>query len=400
MTSRKNSSSASAPSSTDSSPTTEATATALTPARKIRYAVIGLGHIAQIAVLPGFEHAENSELVALVSGDKKKLTKLKKKYPTAAIYNYDQLDECLADEQIEAVYVALPNDLHLNCVLRAVAAGKHVLCEKPLAPTAKEAREMVGAAAHHGVKLMTAYRLHFEPATLATVEAVRSGKIGEVRYFNSTFSYQVTDPDNIRLKLDRAGGPVYDIGTYCINAARMLMQDEPIAVSAFLARSDDKRFDEVEETASVLLRFPRGRLAAFVVSFGAATASRFELVGTKGRIVLDPAYEYSEALTQTITVEEKPEEKTFPHTDQFGGEIEAFSACILEDREPEPSGEEGVADARIIDAIFASAERGEVVRLKPFEKAQTRPPEPKKQNKKKPAAKTPELVNVDAPHSD
>src|SRR5690606_35765018 len=155
-----------------------------------------------------------------------------------------------------------------------------------------------------------------------------------LRYFSSTFSYQVTDPKNIRLKFERGGGPVYDIGTYCINAARYLMQDEPNEVSAFLARSEDKRFDEVEETAAVLLRFPRGRLASVVVSVGSGTASRYELVGTKGRIVLDPAYEYSSALKQTVIIDEKPRKKEFPRTDQFGGEIEAFSRCILEKRQP------------------------------------------------------------------
>src|ERR1700712_4474554 len=174
------------------------------------------------------------------------------------------------------VYIALPNDLHLDCALRAAAARKHILCEKPLATNSRDALLMGRVAEEYGIKLMTAYRLHFEPATLSTIELVQSGKLGEARYFSSTFSYQVTDKDNIRLSLDRGGGPVYDIGIYCINAARNLMRDEPVEVSAMLARSADKRFDEVEETASVIMRFPRGRLASFTVSFGSSTASRLE----------------------------------------------------------------------------------------------------------------------------
>jgi glucose-fructose oxidoreductase len=363
--------------------------------RKIRYALVGLGHIAQAAVLPGFAQAANSELAALVSGDAKKLKELQKKHPTAKTYTYEKFDECLADPAIDAVYIALPNDLHIDCALRAFAAGKHVLCEKPLAMHARDARQMIEAAAEHGVKLMTAYRLHYEPATLATLELVRSGRLGEPRYFSSTFSYQVTDPDNIRLSLERGGGPVYDIGTYCINAARHLMGEEPVEVAAMLARSDDSRFDEVEETAAVILRFPRGRLASFVVSFGAGSASRCEFVGTKGRVILEPAFEYSEALKQTVVIDDKPEEKSFVHTDQFGGEIEAFSQCILEDREPPSPGQEGLADVRIIKAIFAAARRGCTIRLSPLEP----PVQPSAaQVKLKPAIKPPEPVHADSPH--
>lgn len=383
----------SAPAPTEPAPTAPASSAA---PRRIRYALVGLGHIAQVAVLPGFAQAKNSELAALVSGDRKKLAALKKKHGAPKTYLYDKFEDCLADPAIDAVYIALPNDLHLDCALRAAEAGKHILCEKPLATRATDARLMQRIAAERGVKLMTAYRLHFEPATLATIELVRSGELGETRYFTSSFSYQVTDKDNIRLQYERGGGPIYDIGTYCINAARNLMLDEPMEVSAMLARTGDKRFDEVEETAAVTLRFPRGRLASFVVSFGASSVSRFELVGTKGRVVLEPAYEYSEALRQVITLEEeKPKQKTFSHTDQFGGEIEAFSRCILENKEPEPSAEEGVADLRVIDAIFASDETGRSIRLKPFGRSKRPRPE---QKKEKPAVQEPKLVRVDSPH--
>jgi len=366
-----------------------------TPSRKVRYALVGLGHIAQVAVLPGFGQAKNSELVALVSGDEQKLQTLRQQHQVKHVYHYDQFDECLANTEIDAIYIALPNDLHIDCALRAAVAGKHILCEKPLALNAEDARLMAQVAAQHQVKLMTAYRLHFEPANLATIELIRSGKLGEPRFFNSSFSYQVTDRDNIRLQFERGGGPVYDIGVYCINAARYLMQAEPVEVSAMLGRSDDTRFDQVEETAAVLLRFPKGRLATFVVSFGAATASRYEFVGTKGRVVLEPAYEYSEGLHQTVTIDEKSEKKEFARTDQFGGEIEAFSDCILHDREPEPSAQEGIADLRIIDAIFASAERRCTIRLQPFEKA-VRPT--RQQLKRKPAVPKPATVAVDSPH--
>lgn len=364
-------------------------------ARTVRYAVVGLGHIAQVAVLPAFAYTKNSELVALVSGDQRKLEKLGEKYAVQNTYRYDELDTCLHSPEVDAVYVALPNDLHYECCLRAAAAGKHILCEKPLAVTVRDAEEMLAAAKRNGVKLMTAYRLHFEPANLAAIDAVRAGKIGDVRYFSSTFSYQITDPDNIRLRADRGGGPLYDIGVYCINAARYLMGDEPEEVMAFTARSGDKRFKEVEESAAALLKFPGGRLASFVVSFGSAESARYEIVGTKGSIVLDPAYEYSLALEATFKVGEREREKKFPHTDQFAGEIEEFSRNILGDREPEPNAREGIADLRIISALLESAASGRAVPLAPFTKR--RRPGRRQLQRKRPT-REPRTVHVTSPH--
>ena len=366
------------------------------PTHRIGFALVGLGHIAQVAILPGFAHARNAKLVALVSSDATKLQKLGAQHGIGQLYSYDEFDECLKNPLVEAVYLALPNDLHFEYATRAARAGKHILCEKPLALNSAESLGMIRAAESNRVKLMTAYRLHFEPANLATIELVRSGAIGEVRYFNSSFSYNLTDKDNIRLKFARGGGPVYDIGTYCVNAARYLMRDEPERVAGMLTRSADPRFNEVEETASALLRFPRGRLASFIVSFGAATVSRYEIVGTEGRVVLEPAYDYSVELQQMVTIGDKTETKTFPRTDQFGGQIEAFADCIRNNREPEPSGREGLADVRIIDAIFTSSARGRHVNFAPFKKT-VRPTS--KQVKRKAAIKRkPKVVGAESPH--
>src|SRR5512141_341228 len=150
------------------------------PSRKIRYAVVGLGHIAQNAILPAFAHAgSNSQLVALVSGDKEKLAKLGRKYKTPALYSYEQYDECLGSEAVDAVYIALPNSLHRDYAVRAAKAGVHVLCEKPLAVTSQECKQIMRAAERHKIMLMVAYRLHFEEANLRAIEIVNSGKIGE-----------------------------------------------------------------------------------------------------------------------------------------------------------------------------------------------------------------------------
>jgi len=186
--------------------------------RKIRYAVIGQGYIAQGAVLPAFAHAnKNSELVALISDDRLKLKKLSRDYGVECIAGYDEYDALMASGEVDAVYIALPNHLHLTYTQRAARAGVHVLCEKPMAVTEAECEQMVRVCKKQGVKLMIAYRLHFEKANLTAVDIVKSGKLGEPRIFNSTFTMQVRDTDNIRLREETGGGVLYDIGVYCIN---------------------------------------------------------------------------------------------------------------------------------------------------------------------------------------
>ncbi len=187
--------------------------------RKVGYAVIGLGHIAQAAVLPAFRHTrKNSRLVALVSGDEEKRGKLSKKYRCDAC-SYEELEQCLAREDVDAVYICEPNDKHAEFAIRCARAGVHVLCEKPLAISEEECHRMIEACDEAGVKLMTAYRLHFEPANLEVVKLIGQGKIGDLRFFSSDFSYQVKK-DNVRVSAARGGGPLWDIGVYCVNAAR------------------------------------------------------------------------------------------------------------------------------------------------------------------------------------
>jgi glucose-fructose oxidoreductase len=188
--------------------------------RKVRYAVVGLGHITQVAVLPAFKNARNSELVAMLSGDAEKRKKLGRKYGVGNVYSYDEYEDCLA-QGIDAVYIGLPNHLHREYAVRAAEAGVNVLCEKPMAVTQEECLAMIYAAEANRVKLMIAYRLHFEKANLEAVRLVQSGKLGDPRFFSSEFAQQVV-PENIRVTVPvvKGGGPVYDMGVYCINAAR------------------------------------------------------------------------------------------------------------------------------------------------------------------------------------
>lgn len=323
--------------------------------RRVRYAVVGLGHIAQNAALPAFIHAKrNSELAALVSDDPVKLKVMGRRYGIEARYSYEDYDSCLASGDIDAVYIALPNSLHREYAVRAAARGVHVLCEKPLAVTAEDCEAMIEAARRGRVRLMTAYRLHFERANMRAVELVTSGRLGEPRLFTSTFTMQVRDGD-IRLKRATGGGTLYDIGIYCINAARYLFRSEPTEVVAVSAQGDDPRFTEVDEMTAAALRFPGDRIATFTSSFGAADVSAYRLVGTEGSLRLDPAYGYSGERRLSVTIKGRKSERTFAPADQFAPELLHFSDAILHRRRLGPAGDEGLADVRIIEALYRSA---------------------------------------------
>src|SRR5688572_24232859 len=216
------------------------------PGKKpIRCAVVGLGHIAQVAVLPAFAHARrNSRLVAVVSGDRAKRREVALRYRLDHTYDYDDYEACL--EQVDAVYIALPNSQHAEYTIRAARAGVHVLCEKPMAVTVDECERMIAACAEHRVKLMIAYRLHFEEVNLKVIDLVRKGRIGEPKFFNSSFSMTVRRGD-IRTKKAFGGGSLYDIGVYCINAARYLFRAEPTEVLALAVNSGVKALAEIDE---------------------------------------------------------------------------------------------------------------------------------------------------------
>jgi glucose-fructose oxidoreductase len=361
----------------------------------VRYAIVGLGHIAQVAVLPAFAHARrNSRLAALVSDDRAKLKALSGKYRVQGTYSYDEYERCL--EQVDAVYIALPNSLHAEYTIRAAQAGVHVLCEKPMAVTADECERMIEACRTHRVKLMIAYRLHFEEINLKAVELVRRGRIGDPKFFNSSFSMKVRRGD-IRTKKDLGGGTLYDIGVYCINAARYLFRAEPKEVMAISVNSGAASLDEIDESTAALLRFEGERVAAFVTSFNAADVASYRIVGAKGQLVVDPAYEYAEGLAYELTVNGKTTRKRIGKRDQFGPELLYFSDCILKDREPEPSGEEGLQDVRIVEALYESAETGKAVAIPPFEPAK-RPS--REQQITRPGVRKPDLVKVQSASQD
>jgi predicted dehydrogenase len=362
--------------------------------RKVRYAVIGLGYIAQAAMLPAFAHArENSELVALLSSDKKKLRELAHKYHVAFTGSYDDMESVLKDANVDAAYIALPNSQHRAFTERLARLGIHVLCEKPMAMTSRDCEAMIRATERHGVKLMIAYRLHFDRANLAVVDVLRKEKIGAPLVFSSVFAHQVKRGD-IRTRGELGGGALYDMGIYCVNAARYLFAAEPEEVLGTQLVGTDARFPDVDATSTAILRFPHDRLAQFTASQGAADIGEYRVLGTKGDVRLDPAYEYVDELKEFLTVDGKTKKSTFPKSDQFAPELVYFSKCILEDREPEPSGWEGLADVRVLEAIARSSKLGKAVKLRPM--ARKRRPTPRMAMKKPPVGKV-DAVRASAP---
>jgi predicted dehydrogenase len=362
--------------------------------RSIRYAVVGLGHIAQVAVLPAFAHARNSELVAVVSNDRTKRREMAKRYRLEQTFTYEEFDDCL--REVDAVYIALPNSMHADYTIRAARAGVHVLCEKPMAVTTKECQQMIAACRTARVKLMIAYRLHFESLNLAAMDLARRGRLGELKLFNSTFSMTVRRGD-IRTKRAYGGGTLYDIGVYCINAARNLFRAEPTQVSAVSINSGVSSLAEIDETTAATLRFGNDQVATFVTSFNAADVAAYRIVGTKGDLHADPAYEYAEGLEYSVTIDGKTTRKAIGKRDQFAPELLYFSDCILKDREPEPSGEEGLQDVRIVEALYQSARSGRPVTIRRFVK--TRRPTGR-QRIMRPGVRKPRLIKVQSASRD
>ncbi|WP_035691035.1 Gfo/Idh/MocA family protein [Azospirillum halopraeferens] len=341
-----------------------------TKGRAVRYAVVGAGWIAQQVFMPGVAHTGNSVLAGLVTGDPEKGRALAAKYGIPRVCGYDGYEALLRSGAIDAVYVATPNTLHREHAVAALEAGVHVLCEKPLADSEENAQAMIDAARTGGAKLMVAYRLHFEPATVEALELVHAGRIGEVRLFNSTFTQQVAGA-NHRARDGYGADPVADMGPYPINMARHVFQADPVEVMALSTRGDERRFGDVPESVAVLMRFPGDRLAQFVVSFGAEALDAYRIVGTEGNLHAQPGFDFMAPLEFRLTTPAGTEERRFPHTDQFGGELRYFSDCILEDREPQPDGEEGLADVRVVLAIQESLRTGRPVAVEPVRRPRT-----------------------------
>ncbi|MGI4827064.1 MAG: Gfo/Idh/MocA family protein [Janthinobacterium lividum] len=363
---------------------------------KVRYAIVGVGDIAQEDMMPGVEHTGNSVITALVTSDPKKATELGEKYDVKATYTYEQFAQALASGTFDAIYLATPNWRHAEFIIPALAAGIHVLCEKPMEVSTAKCEQILAAEKSSSAKLMIAYRLHFEPGTLKTIETIRSGEIGQVHTFSSAFA-QPLDPSNHRARHGDFAGPVLDMGPYPVNAARYVFSDEPTeVVSAVGTRHPETGFDQdFDDTVAVTLKFPNNKLAQFTMSYFGGPVNNFTAVGTKGSVVLDPCYMFGKPLELTVGIGDKKNTESFKNTDHFGGEMKYFSGCILNNTDPEPDGEEGFADIRVLDGVLEALKSGKSVTLPAL--TRTKRIDTKAQKMELGAVSTPDLVDASNP---
>jgi predicted dehydrogenase len=335
--------------------------------RKIGYAIVGLGGYGLGIIAPQFRNCRNSRLVALVSGDAAKARRVAAEYgvPERNLYDYANFDRIRDNPEIDVVYVCLPVSMHAEYTVRAARAGKHVLCEKPMALSSAECETMIAACRQARRKLMIGYRCHFEAHNLEAVRRARAGEIGKLRYFRSEHGFVAGNPNAWRLKKAMSGGgSLMDIGIYALNAARYMTGEEPSAVYA-VERSDrkDPRFREVEDMIAFELEFPSGVLGS-CMSMYSANQNHILLVGDKGRIEMEPATGYQG--NRLWVGRERENEITpppGPGATQWAGQLDHMAQCILQDREPIVAGEEGLRDIRLIEAIYRSAREGRRIAL-------------------------------------
>jgi predicted dehydrogenase len=338
--------------------------------RRPGIAVVGLGKFATEQMLPAFKDCQTARLTALVSGDRAKAEKLAKQYgvPDSGIYSYETFDRLKDNPDVDIVYIVLPNGLHAEYAVRAAKAGKHVLCEKPMAPTVAECEQMIAACQKADRKLMIAYRAQYEPFNLDAVARIRKGELGKISAISSDHGRPVKPTEDKAdswrvVKKLAGGGSLMDIGIYALNATRYLTGEEPVEVTAqTFSDSADPRFKEVEDNIHFTLRFPSGILASCTSSYSYAEVKRFRVFGQKAWLDLDPATDYEEHRMR-IGREKATEEPKLKEGNQFAAELDHMAECVRDNKTPKTPGEEGLRDVRLILAIYEAAKTGKAVKV-------------------------------------
>lgn len=344
----------------------------LPPGERLGWAVVGLGSFALNHVIPAIARSQTCELTALVSGNAEKAARVAENYgvPDAGIYGYDDFDAIANDDSIDIVYIVLPNGLHAEYTIRALQAGKHVMCEKPMANTVQECRDMIAAAEEADRKLMIAYRAHFEPHNQRALQMKQDGAFGDVKMLlgHTMRTLDLSRPrDEWRALRDLAGGgSMMDIGIYALNGALYFLEETPTMLSASISNPpDDVRFREVEDMLTAQLRFGSGALANLATSY-TMNENRIQLLGTEGSGLLNPATSYSgNELIETGADGSRTVAVGQTAATQFTGEIDHLSRAVMDDFEPHTPGAMGLRDVALIEAMYASAERNSWVELNP-----------------------------------
>jgi predicted dehydrogenase len=331
--------------------------------KKLGFALVGVGSLTMNQLLPAFAKAKNCKAVALVSGHPDKAHEQGAKYGINPknIYNYDNYDSMKDNPEIDVVYVVLPNAMHAEYTIRAAKAGKHVLCEKPMANSVADCQAMIDACNAANKKLMIAYRMHYEPMTIQAIQLARG--LGTIKQITAEAGFNMGSPDQWRCKKDLAGGgSLMDMGIYALNAVRYLSGQEPSEVAAIMySTPNDPRFETVEETISFELKFDSGIVASVLSTYGFG-CGRFRVYGTRGQLEAEPFQSYSgNHLYQNRG--RTRQEVTYTPVDHFATEMDDFCQCIAEGKESRTSGLEGLADIRIMMAAYESAKSGKTVKI-------------------------------------
>lgn len=329
----------------------------------LRVAIMGLGSYGT-RVAEAMRDCKTAKLVGVISGTPSKITAWQAKYniPEKNCYNYENFDNIKNNPDIDAVYIITPNGLHHDEAIRVAKAGKHVICEKPMAINAKQGQEMVDACKKANVKLLVGYRMHFEPKTLEVIRMRKSGEFGKILFFQGLSGFTIGDPTQWRLNKELAGGgAMMDIGIYSINGSRYMIGEEPVWVTAQETKTDTVKFKEgVDETIQFQLGFPSGAVASCLSTYKMNNLDRFFLNGEKGFAEMLPSTGYGPIMGRT-----HKGELTQPVVTHQTVQMEEMSAIILQGKQPvvPVDGEEGVRDLKIIDAIYEAVRTGKKIPL-------------------------------------
>jgi glucose-fructose oxidoreductase len=338
----------------------------VTPGRKLGFAFVGLGGYATRQLMPSVAECKHVRIAGLVSGTPEKLERFGGQYqvPERSRYSYETMDRLADNPDVDVVYVVTPTGLHAEQTVRALKAGKHVICEKPMASTEAECRQMIDAAKAANRRLFIGYRIHTEPMNLEAIRIVRAKEFGALRQISSDYGFPVGDPNSWRLdKKLGGGGALYDIGIYGVNACRYLTGEEPTEVTATTyTPPNDPRFTRVEEHCNYTLKFPSGVLATGSSSYGYASQNRYRCVFTGGVLEAEPATGYGGNRLSIVRRGQRQERK-ITEVNQFATQMDAQARAILGLGEVTSTGEEGLKDIRILEAIYRAAATGQTVKL-------------------------------------
>jgi predicted dehydrogenase len=323
-------------------------------AKKLRWGVLSTAKIGVNKVLPGMQKSELCEIVAIASRDGAKAREAAEKLGIARAYG--SYEELLADAEVDAIYNPLPNDMHVPWTVKAAEAGKHVLCEKPIAVSAEEAKTLLAVRARTGVKIGEAFMVDCHPQWVRVRELLRERRIGEPRSVMGFFSYYNVDPNNIRNKPELGGGALMDIGCYLVHASRLGFGAEPERVVALVERDPEMKTDRL---TSAILEFAQGQ-SVFTCSTQLMPFQRINFVGTKGRIEVEIPVNAppDQDVRVLVATAEGSQWETFPAVDQYTLQGDAFARAVLEGGEVPVGVEDAIANMKVIDAVFRSGKSG------------------------------------------